>query len=268
MIKLIFPNGEHAAIELGDGLHVIGKAAESKVVVLGPSIAPKHAELLIQGETVKLRPVVTDHAVQLNGVRLLNSTVIKPGDLIQIGDVRARIVAVDRASTAQVAVKKHEEDDGRTKIRGALPKFLLRGVSGPTFGKVFPIVGQTVIGRQPDCDIAVTTDELSRRHCELRPTADGLWVEDLGSSNGTYINDKRITRDLLRPGDELRLDTLRFQMIAPGMEPAGMAKAHDAIAATEKATQSQVGLSPLVWAILAVAVASVVALALKVGGVF
>jgi len=45
-----------------------------------------------------------------------------------------------------------------------------------------------------------------------------LSVEDLGSSNGTYINNKRVQHGFLNPGDELRLDAVRFILVAPGME--------------------------------------------------
>ena len=54
----------------------------------------------------------------------------------------------------------------------------------------------------------------------VRPTAEGLVVEDQGSANGTFINDKRVQSGLLRPGDELRLDAVRFVLVAPGFEKA------------------------------------------------
>ena len=91
-------------------------------------------------------------------------------------------------------------------MRLAIPKFVLRGVSGAVFSKVFPVAGPVVIGRAPECDISVPADEMSRRHALVKPTPDGLQVEDLGSSNGTYINNKRVQHGFLNPGDELRLE--------------------------------------------------------------
>ncbi len=49
-------------------------------------------------------------------------------------------------------------------------------------------------------------------------TADGVHVEDMSSANGTFINDKRIQTGMLKPGEELRLDTVRFMLVAPGMD--------------------------------------------------
>jgi predicted component of type VI protein secretion system len=271
MIKLLFPNGEHAPVDLGDGTHVLGSGGDAKVVVAARGVAPRHAEVLVQGESYKIRPIHTDQPIQVNGVRIQNTSAIKPGDLLFFGDVRCRVVAVDKA-TAAVSIKRNQdEDDGRTKVRAALPKFVLRGVSGATFSKVFPITGPTVIGRQDGCDITIATDELSRRHCELRPTADGLWVEDLGSANGTFINDKRVTRELIRSGDELRLDTLRFQVLTPGKDgghPIPNRSVAEAADAASPASAGKGGVPAAVWIGVAVAVVALAALGAKLGGLF
>lgn len=272
MIKLLFPNGEHAPVDLGDGTHVLGSGADARIIVAARGVAPRHAEVLVQGESYKIRPIHTDQQIQVNGVRIQNSTVIKPGDLLFFGEVRCRVVAVDKAAAAPISVKRQtDEDDGRTKVRSALPKFVLRGVSGPTFGKVFPIAGPTVIGRQDGCDITIATDELSRRHCELRPTADGLWVEDLGSANGTFINDKRVTRELIRAGDELRLDTLRFQVLAPGKDGGGHLPAQRPSEPEGPATPAgaaRSGPAPAVWIAVAVGVLALAAVGAKLAGLY
>lgn len=110
------------------------------------------------------------------------------------------------------------DDDNRTKLRMALPQYVLRGVSGSTFGKTFPLYGSMVIGRHRDCDLSVDEEEVSRRHARIVLGPDGLTVEDLGSSNGTYVNSKRVQSGPLAPGDELRIDNLRFLIQAPGMD--------------------------------------------------
>jgi hypothetical protein len=113
-----------------------------------------------------------------------------------------------------------DDDSGATRVRQAIPKYVLRGVSGALFSKVFPVTGPVVMGRAAECDISVPADEISRRHALVKPTPEGLAVEDLGSSNGTFINGKRVQHGFLNPGDELRLDAVRFILVAPGMEMA------------------------------------------------
>ena len=67
----------------------------------------------------------------------------------------------------------------------------LRVVTGPEAGRRFELRGETVVGRE-GADVTIEDPELSRRHAVLRPTAHGVVVEDLGSSNGTFVNGRRI----------------------------------------------------------------------------
>lgn len=51
---------------------------------------------------------------------------------------------------------------------------------------------RTVIGRASACDLAVPTTNISREHCLVVKREDGYWVEDLNSSNGTYVNKEKL----------------------------------------------------------------------------
>jgi hypothetical protein len=60
---------------------------------------------------------------------------------------------------------------------------------------------------------------LSRQHARLVPTNTGVQVEDLGSTNGSFINGKRVQHGFAAPGDEIGFDTLRFRLTTPGQQP-------------------------------------------------
>lgn len=64
--------------------------------------------------------------------------------------------------------------------------------------------GTTTIGRHPQCTITVTQPSVSRRHVRIWHETGSFLVEDLNSSNGTYINGQRVTRATLTEGCELR----------------------------------------------------------------
>jgi predicted component of type VI protein secretion system len=78
-----------------------------------------------------------------------------------------------------------------------------------------------VVGRHPLCDVRLRSIRVSRRHCCLTQIDGEVAVRDLGSSNGTLINGRRVEAGRLRPGDVLSIADLRYrlehgQAIRPG----------------------------------------------------
>jgi pSer/pThr/pTyr-binding forkhead associated (FHA) protein len=63
----------------------------------------------------------------------------------------------------------------------------------------------STVGRARRADFILEAPLVSRLHCRLEAGQDGLEVIDLGSTNGTYVNDKRIKRAKLKRGDRLRV---------------------------------------------------------------
>lgn len=226
-MKLVFPHGEHPQVLLSHGVNRIGRSADGAVVLAVEGILDHHCEIHVTGTGANLQVPANGGEVSVNGKPVQDIMALRAGDTLGIGPVQARFNVVEAArpapASAGAAAAGEEEDTGATRVRMAVPKFVLRGVSGAVFGKVFPVQGPVVIGRAAEADIAVAADEISRRHALVKPTQDGLSVEDLGSSNGTYINGKRVQQGFLKPGDELRLDAVRFILVAPGMEMAQQA---------------------------------------------
>ncbi len=69
------------------------------------------------------------------------------------------------------------------------------------------------VGRSAENDIALESDEFaSSRHARLQPQRDGVWLEDVGSTNGTFVNGVKLTRPrLLEPGDVVRIGETDFR---------------------------------------------------------
>jgi predicted component of type VI protein secretion system len=69
-----------------------------------------------------------------------------------------------------------------------------------------------IVGRHPHCDVRLRSIRVSRRHCFLSEVDGAVIVRDLGSSNGTLINGRRVEAGRLRPGDELSIANLRYRL--------------------------------------------------------
>ena len=82
--------------------------------------------------------------------------------------------------------------------------------------------GTEVIGRDPTCDIWVDDPSTSRRHAQFRKTAEGYLVEDLGSKNGTSVNDQPSASHLLRDNDLVTLGGVeaRFHLESTSLHPS------------------------------------------------
>ena len=225
LMKLVFPGGEHPQVLLGQGVNRVGSDPQSNIVLDTPGVLPQHCQLHVSAGGVMLE-VPPGTTVSVNGRRVDGLIALRPGDSVTFDHVLARLAAVDavRAAGADAAALAYpraaNDDPGVTAVRQVLPMYVLRGVTGGAFGRSYPLQGPITIGRSPECDIHVNDPGLSRVHARLVPSADGVQVEDLGSSNGTFVNDRRILKERLRIGDEISFDKLRFRLSgAAGNEP-------------------------------------------------
>ena len=85
--------------------------------------------------------------------------------------------------------------------------------------------GQTVIGRKEDCDLRIPLPEISRKHTLLIVTGEAVTIRDLGSANGTYVNNKRITETELSAGDHIVIGPMVFTIQING-EPSDIKQVH------------------------------------------
>jgi pSer/pThr/pTyr-binding forkhead associated (FHA) protein len=88
--------------------------------------------------------------------------------------------------------------------------------SGKSAGRSIAIKrNKLLIGRAEECDVRPLSEEVSRRHCAVTVGPTDVWVEDLGSRNGTFVNGTRIetkTRTKVADGDLIRVGSLELRV--------------------------------------------------------
>lgn len=101
--------------------------------------------------------------------------------------------------------------------------------SGKSAGKAIAVKNdRLLIGRAEECDIRPLSDEVSRRHCLVQVEPDIVWIEDLGSRNGTFVNGVRITeKTKVFDGDVVKVGGLQLK-VSGGSVGHAMAASADA----------------------------------------
>lgn len=88
--------------------------------------------------------------------------------------------------------------------------------SGPQAGDRFRLAGtRTRLGRHPECDVSLDDISVSRRHAEIERRSDEFVLRDVGSLNGTYVNQRRVDSVVLQQGDEILIGRFRLLFLAP-----------------------------------------------------
>ncbi|HZU82830.1 MAG TPA: DUF4388 domain-containing protein, partial [Polyangiaceae bacterium] len=94
--------------------------------------------------------------------------------------------------------------------------YVLRFISGKYQGGEFPLAAdrQVLIGRSSDLDMVLVEDMVSRKHARISMQSDQIWIEDLGSTNGTFVNGEKIKRARLKEGDRVLIGTSILKLMA------------------------------------------------------
>lgn len=249
MMKLVFA-ADHMQILLEPGVKRIGSAPDADIVLRGEGVLPQHCELQVNAQGVMLK-IARGAAVSVNQ-RLVDGLLsLRPGDQIAFDTVEATLVVIEAVRPGERVAAPVIDDVSATTVRAALPKYTLRAQSGRMLGRSYPLTGATVVGRAPDCQLRLDDTNLSRKHAKLIPTNEGVVIEDLGSTNGSFHNGKRVQRAVAQAGDEIGFDTLRFQLLELGQEGVATAPA------------ARAGVPRWVWLVGALAVAAALVFALR-----
>lgn len=103
--------------------------------------------------------------------------------------------------------------------------------SGVHQGKVIPIPGaEFLIGRDPECQLRPASPAISKKHCAFLVKDEQVLLVDLGSTNGTFVNDEALSGErLISPGDRVKVGPLDFTVQFSGVGPSDSTPLPDAL---------------------------------------
>lgn len=207
MLKLQFRDRRQESVWLVDDEFSIGSAQENSLVIKSGTVQGHHADIT-QTTTGQLfvKDLGSPGGTYLNGARISGNQEIKAGDVLKLGDVELELIDPKVTASAPPTVVR------------AASEWRVVATASWMNGQVFEVKGPMVIGRDSSCDISIPVEHLSRKHAELTLQEGKLFVTDLGSSNGTFVNGNRVNRIELHPGDKLKFDVLTFTIDGPQQE--------------------------------------------------
>ena len=220
-MRLHFPNKEHDDLLVASGETSIGAAGDNTLVLERAGIAAHHARLSVGDRGYVLSVVDPNARVHVNARPVREKAILRLGDVVSL-DTLQFMLKPDRDASIRTDVPAttpslRANDEAATRTRKLPPKAVLRGVSGSYFGKIVPLRGKLVIGRGSDCDLVLDEPEMSRRHAMIENTGDVIFLRDLGSANGTFVNGVQVRNAILHSDDQIAFDHNRFLLEAPGL---------------------------------------------------
>lgn len=224
---------------------VIGRTA-GDVIINDPKISRKHAKIIIKDGSVSIKDMGSTNGIMLNDVKVEEAELTNLDELT-LGFTKVSVAIVEDlksfkeknvsagkksgksfagADTGDIGKMIEEElsrfsrwdvsAEGSDKLssdQSVKALAYMEVIEGPDKGKRMKLKkGTTVLGRGK-ADVAFRDTDISRAHCEVEVySKDQIFIRDLASTNGTYVNDKKVTYTRLSHEDEVLIGGTRIKL--------------------------------------------------------
>lgn len=169
---------------------MVGSSQGNAIVLQGQDVLEHHAKLIFLGNRLHVAPV-GQAPVSVNGHPINQLTLLDDGDWLSLGSSLFQVNLPDHPPPSQSAPAQQE-----------------------------PKTGVLTIGRLSECELAIPSPLVSREHARLICDEAGVVIEDLHSTNGTFVNGRILVgRAKLQPGDQIAIATFTFVFTGEALEP-------------------------------------------------
>jgi hypothetical protein len=128
--------------------------------------------------------------------------------------------------------------------------YALKFISGKYQGGEFPLKGdkQLIIGRSSELDMVLVEDMVSRKHAKITLSAGKITIEDLGSTNGTFVNGEKVRTSRLKEGDRVLIGTSILKLVRAGVNSPELSDAQvkqnlEQVAAVQSQRQTRTAMT-------------------------
>lgn len=173
--------------------YVAGSGNNDEIILQGQGILEQHAKLTMTQEGLRVIPI-KQSPVSVNGHLISQSTLVDDGDWLSLG-----------SCLYQINFPDHPQELNQSARSSSL----------------FPNQsGILTIGRLPQCDFEIASPLVSREHAKLYCGSAGVEIEDLHSTNGTFVNGQRLhSRMSLKQNDCITIASFAFLFTGEALEP-------------------------------------------------
>lgn len=234
----------------------IGRSRQCHLQVFRRSVSRKHCVVEETDAGVRVRDLSSRFGTFVNGARVSGSASLSDGDTLTVGRLNLGVSIFEKeipggqrprpvefaindvvgddeidqsdlnliASATSIgdlgSLPDEPDEESSNAFQGAAAAHILalKSLNGPSAGRQQTLPQpECLVGRSDQCHLKLDSTSVSRTHCRIAVADEALLVTDLESRHGTFVNDRRITEPAeLRPGDQLRIGQLRFEVTTSG----------------------------------------------------
>ena len=189
-LAIRFPDGKVDKHPLTPGLPInLGRNPGNQIRISFPGVSGQHLQMTLEDDTLTVIDLDSTNGTEINGQRIPSRSPqkVQSGDIMRIRDGLGNSIAISLDTGAPSYLK--------TRSLGML------SLSQDT---------SLVIGRDPSNYLPLNHPTVSSRHARIDKRGNQLLVQDLGSTNGTFVNGTRVTQALLTAGDVVQIGPFKL----------------------------------------------------------
>lgn len=222
MPKLILKERGSDAEKTFDFKHediTIGRSETSSIAINSTGVSRSHARIYPDAKDFYIKDLGSGNGTKLNGIRLPKNEkyILKHNDVITIDNFDLRFQLIDELlnqsfndiTDSDILEVKLLKKVLRALDRETIPSIeVLNGVAEGKKGFLSDDIAELTIGRDPMCEFQIEEYVISRKHARIVKKWGGIIIEDLGSKNGVYVNNRQVKEEFLHDGDRIALGTI------------------------------------------------------------